>query len=104
MQYLQKQAFLRIDPNCRATQHVGSNLPLTSNQKFRCGLACSYLARPKWNFCSDVNRRFEPTCCVTLYICLRQQIKEKEEADKIAYEEAIEGGEDLTVTFFLFFA
>ena len=50
----------------RVTQHIGSNLPLTSKHKFCFGLACPDLARPKWNFCVDVNRRFEPTCCVTL--------------------------------------
>ena len=49
----------------RVTQHVGSNLPVPL--KFRFGLACPDLARPKRNFCVDVNWRFEPTCCVTLY-------------------------------------
>ena len=32
------------------------------------------------------------------YFCRRQQIKEKEEADKLALEEAVEGDEDKTVT------
>ena len=50
----------------RVTQHVGSNLPLTSKYKFHFGLACPDLARPKRNFCVDVNGRFDPTCCVTL--------------------------------------
>ena len=51
----------------RVSQHVGSNLPLTSKQKFSFGLPCPDLARPKQNLCFDVNGRFEPTCCVTLY-------------------------------------
>ena len=45
----------------RVTHHVGSNLPLTSKDKFRFGLVKSGQARPKWNFCFDVNGRFEPT-------------------------------------------
>ena len=40
---------------------VVMNLPLTSKQKFRFGLACLGLARPKWNFCYDVNGRFVTT-------------------------------------------
>ena len=45
----------------RVTHQVGSNLPLTSKQKFRFGLACPDLARPKRNISFDVNGRFEPT-------------------------------------------
>ena len=41
--------------NYRVTHHVGSNLLLTSKQKFRFGLACPDLARPKRNFCFGVN-------------------------------------------------
>ena len=52
----------------RVTHLVDSNLPLTSKQKFRFGLACPDLARPKQNFCFDVNGRFESTRCVTLYM------------------------------------
>ena len=40
---------------------------LTSRQKFRMGLACTDLARPKRNLCFDANTRFESTRCVTLY-------------------------------------
>ena len=54
----------------RVTQHVGSNLPLTSTQKFHFGLARSGQARPKQNFCFDVNGRFEPKYCFTLYFLL----------------------------------
>ena len=42
----------------RVTQHVGSNLPLTSIQKFRLGLARPGQGWPKWNFCFDVNGKF----------------------------------------------
>ena len=44
-----------------ATNLVDSNLPLTSKLKFRIGLANPDLARPKRNFCFDVNGRFEST-------------------------------------------
>ena len=44
------------------------NLLLTSKQMFRIGLACPDLARPKWNYCFDVNRKFVSTGCVTLYV------------------------------------
>ena len=43
----------------RVTHHIGSNLPLTSRQKFRIGLSCPDPARPKQNFCFEVNGRFE---------------------------------------------
>ena len=52
----------------RVTHLLDSNLPLTSEQKFRTGLSCPDLARPKRNFCFNVNRRFESTRCVTLYM------------------------------------
>ena len=45
----------------RVTHDVDSNLLLTSKQKFRFGLVCPDLARPKQNFCLDVNGRFEST-------------------------------------------
>ena len=45
----------------RVTTQVGPNLPLTSEQKFRFGLARPGHARPKWNSCFEVNRRFGPT-------------------------------------------
>ena len=45
----------------RVTQHIGSNLQLTSKHKFRFDLACPDLARPKPKFCVDINGRFEPT-------------------------------------------
>ena len=41
----------------RVTHQVGSNLPLTSEQKFRFGLACPDLARQKRNFSFNVNGR-----------------------------------------------
>ena len=40
----------------RVTHQVVTNLPLTSKHKF-----CIGLARPKRNFCSDVNGRFVTT-------------------------------------------
>ena len=51
----------------RVTIQVGPNLLLTSKQKFRFGLARPGHARPKRNFCFEVNRRFGPTWMVTLY-------------------------------------
>ena len=42
----------------RVTILFVQNLPLTSDQKFRFGLACLGLARPKRNFSFEVNRRF----------------------------------------------
>ena len=42
----------------RATIHLVQNLPLTSKLKFRFGLARSGQARPKRNFCCEVNGRF----------------------------------------------
>ena len=51
----------------RVKHQVGLNLRLTSKEKFRFGLACPDLARQKRNFSLDVNGRFEPTWCVTLY-------------------------------------
>ena len=42
----------------RVTEQLVKNLPLTSEQKFRFGLACPDLARPKRNFCFEVNGRF----------------------------------------------
>ena len=42
----------------RVTIQLVANLPLTSKQKFHFGLACPSLARPKWNFCFEVNGRF----------------------------------------------
>ena len=44
--------------NYRVTHHVRQNIPLTSKQKFRFGLARPAHARPKRNSCFDVNRRF----------------------------------------------
>ena len=38
----------------RVTHQVVTNLPLTSKHKFRFGLACPGLARPKRNCCFDV--------------------------------------------------
>ena len=40
--------------NYKVTHHVVRNLPLTSKQKFRFGLARQGQARPKRNFCFDV--------------------------------------------------
>ena len=45
----------------RVTHQVESNLPLTSKQKFRFGLSWSGQARPKQNFCFDVNGKFGST-------------------------------------------
>ena len=42
----------------RVTIQLVANLPLTLKLKFRFGLACPGLARPKWNFCFEVNGRF----------------------------------------------
>ena len=50
------------------TNRVEPNLPLTSKQYFRFGLAWLGLARPKWNLCFKVNGRFCTTWCVTLYL------------------------------------
>ena len=51
----------------RVTQQVVANLPLTSKQKFRFGLAWTGLTRSKQNLCIKVNGRFGTTCIVTLY-------------------------------------
>ena len=48
------------------THFLDSNLPLTSTQKLRIGLACPDLARQNRNFCVAVNGRFESSRCVTL--------------------------------------
>ena len=53
----------------RVTHQVGQNLLWTSKQKFRFGLSRPGLARPKRNFCFEVNIMFWPTWCVTLYVC-----------------------------------
>ena len=50
------------------THRVEPNLPLTSKQKFRFGLAWPDLDRPERNLCFDVNGRFGSTRCVTLYL------------------------------------
>ena len=42
----------------RVTEQLVQNLPLNSNQKFRFGLARPGQARPKRNFCFEVNGRF----------------------------------------------
>ena len=42
----------------RVTIPLVQHLQLTSRQKFRFGLACPDLARPRRNFCLVVNRRF----------------------------------------------
>ena len=42
----------------RVTIQLVANLPLTSEQKFRFGLVRPGQARPKGNFCFEVNRRF----------------------------------------------
>ena len=52
-----KLAPWQITSEYRVTHQVGSNFPLTSKQKFRFGLACPDLARPKRNFSFDVNGR-----------------------------------------------
>ena len=51
----------------RVTEQLVQNLPLTSKQKLRFGLACPSLARPRRNLCFEVNRRFCTSCSVTLY-------------------------------------
>ena len=51
----------------RVTIQLMANLPLTSKVKFCFGLACPGLARPKWNFCFEVNGRFATSGMVTLY-------------------------------------
>ena len=50
----------------RVTIPLVKNLQLTSRQKFRFGLACPGLARPKRNFCLEVNWRFCTSGMVTL--------------------------------------
>ena len=54
----------------RVTHHVDSNLPLTSKQKFRFGLARSGLARPIRNFVlmstGGLNQRDVSPCISTL--------------------------------------
>ena len=50
----------------RVTRLVDSNLLLTSNQKFRFGLARSGQARPIRTLSFGVNGRFESRRCVTL--------------------------------------
>ena len=42
--------------------------PVDFETKFRIGLACPSPARPKWNLCFEVNKRFCTSCSVTLYI------------------------------------
>ena len=54
----------------RVTISLVQNLLLTSEQKFRFGLTCPALARPKQNFCFEVNRRFWTSVIVTLYVLL----------------------------------
>ena len=51
----------------RVTHQVVTNLLLTSKQKFRFGLPCPGLARPKRNFCFEVNGSFIATWYVYLY-------------------------------------
>ena len=53
-------------PLYRVTHQVEPSLPLTSEQKFRFGLACPDLDRPKRYFYFDVNGRFGSTWSVTL--------------------------------------
>ena len=43
------------------------NLPLTSKEKFRFGLASPGMTRPKRNFSFEVNGRFSTSGIVTLY-------------------------------------
>ena len=52
----------------RVTIQLVQNLRLTSRQKFRFGLVCPGLARPKRNFCLEVNWRFCTSGMVTLYL------------------------------------
>ena len=52
----------------RVTGQLVQNLPLTSKQKFRFGLARPGQARPKRNFYFEVNSRFCTSCSVTLYL------------------------------------
>ena len=68
-----KQVFSRTSKiffilHYRVTHHVRQNLLLTSKQELSFGLAWPGQARPKRNFCFDVNWRFWRTWCVTLYI------------------------------------
>ena len=49
------------------TIQLVQNLLLTSRQKFRFGLARPGQARPKRNFCLEVNWRFCTSGMVTLY-------------------------------------
>ena len=57
----------------RVTHLLVQNLPLTSKVKFRFGLACPGLARPKRNFTFEVNGRFCTRRWVDLY-SVRHQV------------------------------
>ena len=61
----------------KVTHQVVTNLPLTSKQKFRFGLARPGQARPKQNFCFEVNRRFVTAWCVTLFVSILQLFLEE---------------------------
>ena len=56
-----------FDLKYRVTIPLVQNLLLTSKWKFRFGRASPGQARPKRNFCSEVNRRFKTSGMVTLY-------------------------------------
>ena len=61
-----RQSLARFGLLYRVTRQVVPNLTLTSKQKFCFGLARSGQARPKLNFCFEVNGRFGTTGRVTL--------------------------------------
>ena len=72
-----KEEWSPVNPSCNGKMHVYrvthqfvTNLPLTSKQKFCFCLAWPGQARPKRNFCFEVNGRFPTTWCVTLYILM----------------------------------
>ena len=60
MQYwtTSKDVAQEMEGNYKVTIQLVANLPLTSKLKFRFGLACPCLARPKRNFGFEVNGRF----------------------------------------------
>ena len=63
----QSSVSLLIHVQGRVTYHVAQNLLLTSKQKLRFGLACPGLARPKQNFCFEVNGSLHNLTCHPVY-------------------------------------
>ena len=79
-------------PLHRVTIQVGPNLPLTSKQKFRFGLAWPGLVRPKRNFCFEVNGRFGPTGMVTLFTPTTADVISACSPEKKGWDESVTYG------------